>query len=139
MLGVYVCLTDALWENLLYWLAEELSEENAVCLSSSLPLRRSTIQLIKLKNPDDLTEQIDLVYAEFSKRKKSSVNGQFTKETASPLFCYHSKITLHKSMSCSSDCQKPLNLVKCLQLWLTINEACTNESFYISTCTFPGV
>ncbi|XP_004681553.2 PREDICTED: death domain-containing protein 1 [Condylura cristata] len=49
---------EALWENLLYWLAEELSEENATGLSSSLPLRRSTVQLIKLKNPDDLTEQI---------------------------------------------------------------------------------
>ncbi|XP_054438223.1 death domain-containing protein 1 [Pteronotus mesoamericanus] len=49
---------EALWDNLLYWLAEELSEENATCLSSSLPLRRSTVQLIKLKNPDDLTEQI---------------------------------------------------------------------------------
>ncbi|XP_074205543.1 death domain-containing protein 1 isoform X1 [Camelus bactrianus] len=48
---------EALWDNLLYWLAEELSEENALCLSSSLPLRRSTIQLIKLKSPDDLTEQ----------------------------------------------------------------------------------
>ncbi|KAF4019834.1 hypothetical protein G4228_011455 [Cervus hanglu yarkandensis] len=47
----------ALWDNLLYWLADELSEENALCLSSSLPLRRSTIQLIKLKSPDDLTEQ----------------------------------------------------------------------------------
>ncbi|KAM9086285.1 death domain-containing protein 1 [Megaptera novaeangliae] len=48
---------EALWDNLLYWLADELSEENALCLSSSLPLRRSTIQLIKLKNTDDLTEQ----------------------------------------------------------------------------------
>nr|XP_019597459.1 PREDICTED: death domain-containing protein 1 [Rhinolophus sinicus] len=49
---------EALWDNLLYWLAEELSEENATRLYSSLPLRRSTIQLIKLKIPDDLTEQI---------------------------------------------------------------------------------
>ncbi|KAM5287488.1 death domain-containing protein 1 isoform 2-T2 [Hipposideros larvatus] len=48
----------ALWDNLLYWLAEELSEENATRLYSSLPLRRSTIQLIKLKHPDDLPEQI---------------------------------------------------------------------------------
>ncbi|XP_057582886.1 death domain-containing protein 1 [Hippopotamus amphibius kiboko] len=48
---------EALWDNLLYWLADELSEENALSLSTSLPLRRSTIQLIKLKNPDDLTEQ----------------------------------------------------------------------------------
>uniref|UniRef100_A0A8I5NFP8 Death domain containing 1 n=1 Tax=Papio anubis TaxID=9555 RepID=A0A8I5NFP8_PAPAN len=49
---------EALWDNLLHWLAEELSEENAESLSSTLPLHRSTIQLIKLKNPDDLTEQI---------------------------------------------------------------------------------
>ncbi|XP_008579656.1 PREDICTED: death domain-containing protein 1 [Galeopterus variegatus] len=49
---------EALWDNLLHWLAEELSEENAKSLSSSLPLHRSTVQLIKLKNPDDLTEQI---------------------------------------------------------------------------------
>uniref|UniRef100_A0A8C6B8J2 Death domain containing 1 n=1 Tax=Monodon monoceros TaxID=40151 RepID=A0A8C6B8J2_MONMO len=53
----HVCLAEALWDNLLYWLADELSEENALCLFSSLPLRHSTIQLIKLKNPDDLTEQ----------------------------------------------------------------------------------
>lgn len=53
-----LCLTEALWDNLLHWLAEELSEENAESLSSTLPLHRSTIQLIKLKNPDDLTEQI---------------------------------------------------------------------------------
>ncbi|KAM9237424.1 death domain-containing protein 1 [Dugong dugon] len=49
---------EALWDNLLYWLAEELSEDNAMSLSSSLPLRCSTLQLIKLKNPDNLTEQI---------------------------------------------------------------------------------
>ncbi|MBZ3882705.1 Death domain-containing protein 1 [Sciurus carolinensis] len=49
---------EALWDNLLHWLAEELSEENAEVLTSSLPLRRSTVQLIKLKHPDDLTEQI---------------------------------------------------------------------------------
>ncbi|XP_012381201.3 death domain-containing protein 1 [Dasypus novemcinctus] len=49
---------EALWDNLLYWLAEELSEENSTSLCSSLPLRHSTIQLVKLKNPDNLTEQI---------------------------------------------------------------------------------
>ncbi|XP_051820880.1 death domain-containing protein 1 [Antechinus flavipes] len=50
--------SEALWENLLYWLAEELSEENAASLAASLPLRRSTIQLVKLKYPDNVTEQI---------------------------------------------------------------------------------
>lgn len=48
----------ALWDNLLHWLAEELSEENAARLSSSLPVRRSTVELIRLKSPGDLTEQI---------------------------------------------------------------------------------
>ncbi|XP_050006210.1 death domain-containing protein 1 isoform X3 [Alexandromys fortis] len=49
---------EALWDNLLHWLAEELSEEGVEILTASLPLRRSTVQLIKLKHPDDLTEQI---------------------------------------------------------------------------------
>nr|XP_012626445.1 death domain-containing protein 1 isoform X1 [Microcebus murinus]XP_012626446.1 death domain-containing protein 1 isoform X1 [Microcebus murinus] len=51
---------EALWDNLFHWLAEELSEEQgqAESLSSSLPLRRSTVQLITLKSPDNLTEQI---------------------------------------------------------------------------------
>ncbi|XP_052590926.1 death domain-containing protein 1 isoform X2 [Peromyscus californicus insignis] len=49
---------EALWDNLLHWLAEELSEEGVEVLTTSLPLRRSTVQLIKLKHPDDLTEQI---------------------------------------------------------------------------------
>ncbi|XP_073898592.1 death domain-containing protein 1 isoform X1 [Castor canadensis] len=49
---------EALWDNLLHWLAEELSEEGAEALTASLPLRRSTVQLIKLKHPADLTEQI---------------------------------------------------------------------------------
>ncbi|ELW48444.1 Death domain-containing protein 1 [Tupaia chinensis] len=50
--------SNALWENLLFWLAEELSEENSESLFSSLPLRRSTVQLVKLKSPEDLTAQI---------------------------------------------------------------------------------
>ncbi|XP_031196863.1 death domain-containing protein 1 [Mastomys coucha] len=49
---------EALWDNLLHWLAEELSEEGSEVLAASLPLRRSTVQRIKLKHPDDLTEQI---------------------------------------------------------------------------------
>lgn len=62
-----VCPAEALWDKLLYWLAEELSAENARSLSSSLPLRRSTIQLIKLKNPDDLTEQIHKLLCSWKK------------------------------------------------------------------------
>uniref|UniRef100_A0A8D0L3X4 Death domain containing 1 n=1 Tax=Sphenodon punctatus TaxID=8508 RepID=A0A8D0L3X4_SPHPU len=50
--------SEALWDNLLYWLSEELSEDNASLLALSLPLRRSTLQLVKLKYPENLTEQI---------------------------------------------------------------------------------
>ncbi|ELK33581.1 Death domain-containing protein 1 [Myotis davidii] len=65
---------EALWDNLLYWLAEELSEEDASSLSSSLPLRRSTIQLIKLKNPDDLTEQIHELLCSWKKSLPNSTD-----------------------------------------------------------------
>uniref|UniRef100_A0A670JC00 Death domain containing 1 n=1 Tax=Podarcis muralis TaxID=64176 RepID=A0A670JC00_PODMU len=50
--------SDALWDNLLYWLSHELSEDNASCLALCLPLHRSTLPFIKLKCPDNLTEQI---------------------------------------------------------------------------------
>ncbi|KAM4706592.1 death domain-containing protein 1 [Discoglossus pictus] len=49
---------DILWDNMLHWLAQELSEEDASLLVLSLPVRRSTIQLVRLKSPDNLTEQI---------------------------------------------------------------------------------
>ncbi|XP_060103338.1 death domain-containing protein 1 [Heteronotia binoei] len=49
---------EALWDSLLLWLSGELSEDNASSLALFLPLRRSTLQFIKLKCPDDLTEQI---------------------------------------------------------------------------------
>eukprot|EP00079_Xenopus_tropicalis_P037063 XP_017950834.1 PREDICTED: death domain-containing protein 1 [Xenopus tropicalis] len=49
---------DILWDSLLKWLAQELSEEDASHLVLSLPIRRSTVQLVKLKSPDNLTEQI---------------------------------------------------------------------------------
>nr|XP_021513733.1 death domain-containing protein 1 [Meriones unguiculatus] len=49
---------EALWDNLLHWLAEELSEEGVEVLGACLPLRRSSVQLIRLKHPDDLIEQI---------------------------------------------------------------------------------
>uniref|UniRef100_A0A7M4EE73 Death domain containing 1 n=1 Tax=Crocodylus porosus TaxID=8502 RepID=A0A7M4EE73_CROPO len=50
--------SEALWDNLFYWLAEELSEDNASLLALHLPIRRSTLQLIRVKCPDDLTNQI---------------------------------------------------------------------------------
>ncbi|XP_063165861.1 death domain-containing protein 1 [Candoia aspera] len=51
-------ISEVMWDNLLYWLSEELSEENANSLALYLPLHRSTLQFIKLKCPDNLTEQI---------------------------------------------------------------------------------
>ncbi|KAH0616260.1 hypothetical protein JD844_027238 [Phrynosoma platyrhinos] len=51
-------LSEALWDNLLYWLSQELSEDNASYLALALPLHRSTLQLIKLKCPDNLSAQI---------------------------------------------------------------------------------
>ncbi|XP_043828537.1 death domain-containing protein 1 [Dromiciops gliroides] len=68
--------SEALWENLLYWLAEEMSEENAASLAASLPLRRSTIQLVKLKNPDNLTEQIYEFLSFWKKTLPTSVDKQ---------------------------------------------------------------
>ncbi|KAM8970579.1 death domain-containing protein 1 [Sarcophilus harrisii] len=68
--------SEALWENLLYWLAEELSEENAASLAASLPLRRSTIQLVKLKNPDNVTEQIYEFLSFWKKTLPTSVDKQ---------------------------------------------------------------
>nr|XP_025043361.1 death domain-containing protein 1 isoform X2 [Pelodiscus sinensis] len=50
--------SDALWDHLMYWLAEELSEDNASLLSLHLPIRRSTLQLVRLKCPDNPTHQI---------------------------------------------------------------------------------
>ncbi|KAM8801059.1 death domain-containing protein 1 [Rhynchonycteris naso] len=48
----------ARWEKLLSWLAEELTQDSARSLSASLPLRRSAVQLIQLKNPGDLPQQV---------------------------------------------------------------------------------
>ncbi|XP_069711006.1 death domain-containing protein 1 [Phaenicophaeus curvirostris] len=50
--------SEALWDNLLYWLAEELAEDNTSLLALCLPVRRSVIQLVRLKCPDNLTHQI---------------------------------------------------------------------------------
>ncbi|XP_066243144.1 death domain-containing protein 1 isoform X4 [Saccopteryx leptura] len=48
----------ARWEELLSWLAAELTQDSARSLSASLPLRRSAVQLIQLKNPGDLPQQV---------------------------------------------------------------------------------
>ncbi|XP_056183316.1 death domain-containing protein 1 [Falco biarmicus] len=49
---------EAIWDNLLYWLAEELAEDNTSLLALCLPVRRSVLQLVRLKCPDNLTHQI---------------------------------------------------------------------------------
>ncbi|NXF76658.1 DTHD1 protein, partial [Sclerurus mexicanus] len=50
--------SEALWDNLLFWLAEELAEENTSLLALCLPVRQSMLQLVRLKCPDNLTHQI---------------------------------------------------------------------------------
>ncbi|XP_009885123.1 PREDICTED: death domain-containing protein 1 [Charadrius vociferus] len=50
--------SEALWDNLLYWLAEELAEDNTSLLALRLPVQRSILQLVRLKCPDNLTHQI---------------------------------------------------------------------------------
>ncbi|KFP71142.1 Death domain-containing protein 1, partial [Acanthisitta chloris] len=49
---------EALWDDLLFWLAEELAEDNTSLLALRLPVRRSVLQLVRLKCPDNLTQQI---------------------------------------------------------------------------------
>ncbi|NXF38291.1 DTHD1 protein, partial [Nyctibius bracteatus] len=50
--------SDALWDNLLYWLAEELAEDNTSLLALGLPVQQSVLQLVRLKCPDNITHQI---------------------------------------------------------------------------------
>lgn len=56
--GVSIFVTTDTPEDLLYWLASEISEEDAMLLVASLRIRRSAIQLVRITNPDDLTDQI---------------------------------------------------------------------------------
>uniref|UniRef100_A0A8C3JFN7 Death domain containing 1 n=1 Tax=Calidris pygmaea TaxID=425635 RepID=A0A8C3JFN7_9CHAR len=50
--------SEAPWDNALYWLAEELADDNTSLLTLRFPVRRSVVQLVRLKCPDDLTHQI---------------------------------------------------------------------------------
>ncbi|NXE90239.1 DTHD1 protein, partial [Menura novaehollandiae] len=50
--------SEALWDNLMFWLAEELAEDNTSLFALCLPVRRSVFQLVRLKCPDNLTHQI---------------------------------------------------------------------------------
>ncbi|XP_064199907.1 death domain-containing protein 1 [Anguilla rostrata] len=50
--------SDPLSDELLRWLSEELTEEDAALLVLCLRVRRSSIQLVKLKVPDHLPQQV---------------------------------------------------------------------------------
>uniref|UniRef100_A0A8C6JHG3 Death domain-containing protein n=1 Tax=Melopsittacus undulatus TaxID=13146 RepID=A0A8C6JHG3_MELUD len=68
--------SEALWDNLLYWLAEELAEDNTSLLSLCLPVRRSVLQLVRLKCPDNLTHQIYELLCSWKKTLPRSANKQ---------------------------------------------------------------
>ncbi|NXL99071.1 DTHD1 protein, partial [Tyrannus savana] len=50
--------SEDLWDNLLFWIAEELAEDNTSLFALHLPVRRSILQFVRLKCPDNLTHQI---------------------------------------------------------------------------------
>ncbi|KAF2983114.1 hypothetical protein EK904_011164 [Melospiza melodia maxima] len=50
--------SEALWDKLLFWLAQELAEDNISLFALCLPVRRSMFQLVRLKGPDNLTHQM---------------------------------------------------------------------------------
>ncbi|XP_036407651.1 death domain-containing protein 1 [Megalops cyprinoides] len=51
-------LSDSLSEELLLWLSEELTEEDAALLVLCLRVPRSSIQIVKLKVPESLPDQV---------------------------------------------------------------------------------
>uniref|UniRef100_A0A8D2NI46 Death domain containing 1 n=1 Tax=Zonotrichia albicollis TaxID=44394 RepID=A0A8D2NI46_ZONAL len=52
------CPSEALWDKLLFWLAQELAEDNTSLFALCLPVRWSMFQLVRLKCPDNLTHQM---------------------------------------------------------------------------------
>ncbi|KAM5191457.1 death domain-containing protein 1 [Mantella aurantiaca] len=65
---------DLLWDSVLKWVSHELSEEDATELLLSLPIRRSAIQLVRLKSPDDLAAQIYELLCLWKKRLPTSTD-----------------------------------------------------------------
>ncbi|XP_018416763.1 PREDICTED: death domain-containing protein 1 [Nanorana parkeri] len=65
---------DLLWDSVLKWVSHELSEEDATELLLSLPLRRSTVQLVRLKNPDNLAAQVYELLTLWKKRLPTSTD-----------------------------------------------------------------
>ncbi|KAM7021667.1 LOW QUALITY PROTEIN: death domain-containing protein 1 [Passerculus sandwichensis] len=50
--------SEALWDKLLFWLAQEIAEDNISLFALCLPVRRSMFQIVRLKGPDNLTHQM---------------------------------------------------------------------------------
>lgn len=71
---LFPLLTDLLWDSVLKWLARELSEEDASELFLSLPIQRSTVQLVRLKNPDNLAAQVYELLSLWKKRLPTSTD-----------------------------------------------------------------
>uniref|UniRef100_A0A8B9PQ37 Death domain containing 1 n=1 Tax=Apteryx owenii TaxID=8824 RepID=A0A8B9PQ37_APTOW len=68
--------SEALWDNLLYWLAEELAQDSTPLLALCLPVRRSVLQLVRLKCPNNLTHQIYELLCCWKKTLPRSANKQ---------------------------------------------------------------
>ncbi|XP_063778403.1 death domain-containing protein 1 [Pseudophryne corroboree] len=66
--------TDLLWDSVLKWVSHELSEEDAAEMLLSLPIRRSTIQLVRLKSPNNLSAQIYELLSLWKKRLPTSTD-----------------------------------------------------------------
>ncbi|KAG9479636.1 hypothetical protein GDO78_011586 [Eleutherodactylus coqui] len=65
---------DMLWDSVLKWVSQELSEEDTSELLLSLPIHRSTIQIVRLKSPDNLTAQIYELLSLWKKRLPTSTD-----------------------------------------------------------------
>ncbi|KAL1270969.1 hypothetical protein QQF64_029985 [Cirrhinus molitorella] len=52
-----LCLSEPLSDELLLWLCDELTEDDAALLIMSLRLRRSAVQIARLRAPHSLSQQ----------------------------------------------------------------------------------
>ncbi|KAM9330379.1 death domain-containing protein 1 [Gastrophryne carolinensis] len=65
---------DLLWDSVLKWVANNVSEDDAAELLLSLPIRRSTVQLVRLKSPDNLAGQVYELLSLWKKRLPTSTD-----------------------------------------------------------------
>ncbi|XP_068127948.1 death domain-containing protein 1 [Hyperolius riggenbachi] len=65
---------DLLWDSVVKWVAPELSEDDVSELIQSLPVRRSTLQLVRLKSPDNLSTQVYELLSLWKKRLPASTD-----------------------------------------------------------------